>query len=323
MSRNNLDAVVGRENAREILDEIQASVGEVQQLEQVGGGLVHYVYRVTTDEQTSYLKIRGNHYSGIPNIATLPELIGNEKKALDLFSQNSAEYFPEILLYNSALHYLLLSDVMPGAITLDNKYTQGSVNPDDLYYFGQALGSIHQHSNTTEPVRNPNDRAYQNNLLLYALESYQHPVLLDAATEHKDRETQLLVGDLSPKNTYIENGVVRLCDLENAHQGALVYDQAFAIAHILLHHEYAESAIASMWGFIEGYESVGGEIDQGDALLRSTLHGFLLYRLDNPVIPYELPFTPQRRKQITRNVFTGLDEQETDLEVIAAKIFRN
>ncbi len=323
MSRNNLETIVGKENASEILEEIQSSIGDLQQLDQVGGGLVHYVYRVTTDQQTAYLKIRGKHYSGIPNIATLPELISNEKRAIDLFSQKSANYFPEILLYNSALHYLLLSDVMPGAITLDNKYVQGLVTTEDLTYLGQALGSIHLNSNTFEPVRNPDDKKYQNNLLTYALESYKHPVLIDAALEHKERKTQLLVGDLSPKNTYIENGLVRLCDLENAHQGALVYDQAFVIAHILLHHDVCELAIASMWAFIEGYESVGSEINMDDDLLRSTIHGFLLYRLDNPVIPYELPVSAQRRKQLTSNVFAGLDEQEKDLEVIVANIFRN
>lgn len=322
MSRKSLESVVGRKDANAILQEIESTIGEVDSLEQVGGGLVHYVYRVNSDSQSAYLKIRANHYSGIPNIATQPELIGNEKRAIELFSINSSEYFPEILLYNSALHYLLLTDVMPGGTTLDRLYQRGVVNPTNLYEFGRAVGDIHTNTQIQEPVRSPNDIQYQSNLMKYALESYEHPVLMMAASEHKQRQTQLLVGDLSPKNTYIEGETVRLCDLENAHQGALPYDQAFVLAHILLHHEAQNSAIAAMWAFIEGYEEMGGQIDQGDSLLSQTLHGILLYRLSNPVIPYELPFKPKRRKQMTDNVFASLGQNSHDLEVVAANLFK-
>lgn len=322
MSRKSLESVVGKENASEILAEIETSIGEVQELDQVGGGLVHYVYKVSTGSKTAYLKIRANHYSGIPNIPTQPELIGNEKRAIELFSINSGEHFPEIILYNSVLHYLLLSDVMPGGVTLDRRYQLGKVEQNDLYQLGYALGSIHSDTQTGESVRYPNDEQYQSSLMKYALESYEHQTLMKAAQEHKRRNTQLLVGDLSPKNTYIHDEAVRLCDLENAHQGALPYDQAFAIAHILLHHKSRDSAIAAMWAFIDGYESSESTVDQGDALISQTLHGILLYRLDNPVIPYELPFKSKQRRRMATNVFSSLDNNTHDLEVVAANLFK-
>lgn len=322
MSRKSLESVVGKESASKILDEINSSIGEVKQFDQIDGGLVHYVYRVITDSQATYLKIRANHYSGISNIATQPELIGNEKRAIELFSVNSAEYFPEVILYNSVLHYLLLTDVMPHGITLDKKYQQRSVGGEDLFQFGRAIGSIHLNSQTREPVRNPDDQQYQVNLMKYTLESYRHPVLMMAADEHKRRQTQLLVGDLSPKNIYIRRDIVKLCDLENAHQGALPYDQAFVIAHILLHHEARDTAIAAMWAFLKGYAISGSSVDDKDRLVGDTLHGILLYRLDNPVIPYELPFRSQRRKQMAANVFSSLDQNITDLEIITANLFK-
>lgn len=322
MSRKSLESVVGEQNAGQILEEVQGSIGEVSKFKQVGGGLVHYVYRVTGDAQSAYLKLRANHYSGIPNISTQPELIVNEKRAIELFSVHSGEYFPEILLYSSALHFLLLSDVMPGGTTLDKQYSRGKVSPTDIFQLGRVIGSIHEASNTQEPVRTPNDKQYQSNLMLYALESYKHPVLLAASEEHKRRKTQLLIGDLSPKNTYVEGEIVRMCDLENAHQGALPYDQAFAIAHVLLHHPRREAAIVAMWAFLDGYESNGGDIDHGDALLAQTLHGILLYRLDNPVIPYDIPVSGRRRNKMTKNVFSSLNENSKDVEVIAANLFK-
>lgn len=322
MPRKNLESVVGRNDANGILEEIQSNIGEIQQLEQVGGGLVHYVYKITTASQTAYLKIRADHYAGIPGIATQPELIVNEKRAIDLFSIDSGEYFPKIILYNSIFHYLLLTDVMTGGITLDKRYQLGDVRQNDLYHFGYAVGSIHFNTKTNESIRTPDDTQYQENLMLYALKNYGHPVLMNAANEHKRRQTQLLIGDLSPKNTYISDETVKLCDLENAHQGALPYDQAFVIAHILLHHEIRDAAIAAMWAFVDGYEVVGSNVDQGDSLLSETLHGILLYRLDNPVIPYELPFKPDRRKQMASNVFSSLDQNEHDLEVVVANLFK-
>jgi Ser/Thr protein kinase RdoA (MazF antagonist) len=143
-----------------------------------------------------------------------------------------------------------------------------------------------------------------------------------AAEEHKRRPTQLLVGDLSPKNTYIENGVVRLCDLENAHQGAIEYDQAFALAHVLLHQKSEQDAVTAMQAFLDGYQELGPTVDRSDGLLGATLHGILLYRLDNPIIPYELPFSDDRRQQMTANVFASLDQNTQGLEEIATNLFK-
>lgn len=305
-----------------ILNEAESKLGKIIDLQAVSGGLVHYVFKLIGESETAYLKIRSNHYSGIPNIPTDPALIANEKRAIDLFTMNSADYFPKVLLYNSALHYLLLSDVMPEGTTLDKQYKSVSAPDDAFVHMGNALASIHSNTTTQEPVREPDDKQYQANLMKYALESYEHHQLMQAAAEHKAREKQLLVGDLSPKNTYIRDGIVRLCDLENAHQGALQYDQAFIIAHLLLHQEVQPMAIAAMWSFIDGYEESGKKIDQGDALLSQTLHGVLLYRLINPVIPYDLSFSKIRRKQMAANVFSSLDQLPKDLEVVVANLFK-
>jgi hypothetical protein len=211
---------------------------------------------------------------------------------------------------------------MPGGITLDKRYQLGDVKPFDLYHFGRAVGSIHRCTQTIDTVRTPDDKQYQANLMKYALESYEHPTLIRAAQEHKRRQTQLLVGDLSPKNTFIRDTEVKLCDLENAHQGALPYDQAFVLAHILLHHDARDAAIAALWAFVDGYESVSGAIDKGDPLIGETLLGILLYRLDNPVIPYELQFEASRRKQMASNVFSSLNQSTHDLEVVTANLFK-
>lgn len=323
MSRERLERAVGEETAGNILEDISLAVGSIERLDQVDGGLVHYVFRVTSESQTAYLKIRGNHYSEIPDIPTQPELIGNEKKAIELLAINSAEYFPEIILYSSVLHYLLLSDIMPGGTTLDKRYQQGRVSSDDLHQLGLAIGSIHS-ANTSlrEPVRNPNDSQYQSNLMKYVLESYGHPILMKASLEHQRRITQLLVGDLSPKNTYIEGDKVRFCDLENAHQGALAYDQAFILAHILLHNVERNTAIAAMWTFLDGYNESGIQVDQGDSLVSDTLHGILLYRLDNPIIRYDLLFKKRRRRQMAENVFWCLNQGSKDFEIIASNLFK-
>jgi hypothetical protein len=77
-----------------------------------------------------------------------------------------------------------------------------------------------------------------------------------------------------------------------------------------------------MWAFLKGYAISGSSVDDKDRLVGDTLHGILLYRLDNPVIPYELPFRSQRRKQMAANVFSSLDQNTTDLEIITANLFK-
>lgn len=323
MSVEDLSEIVGVDNVSEMRHELDIHLGTVTDFEVAVGGLVHHVFRMKSHSGSAYLKIRGNFYAGLPDIPTQPELIENEKRALDLFAAKTPEYFPSVIAHSPSKHYLLLSDIMPGGLTLDKKYSQETVSMSDLWHLGRALGDIHaSHADTPEAVRQPDDKYYQSNLMKYALESYEHPLLIAAAEEHKTRPTQLLVGDLSPKNTYIENGVVRLCDLENAHQGAIEYDQAFALAHVLLHRTSEQDALIAMRAFLDGYQELGPTIDETDALLNATLHGILLYRLDNRIIPYSLPFSEDRKRQMIENVYRSLDQNTRSLEEVTVNLFR-
>ncbi len=317
-----LSPIMSEQGRKQLLHDVESKLGKVRSIEEVSGGLIHYVYRVKGNKQTAFLKIRSDHYSRIPNIATDPSLIQDEYHALQTFGERSPSHFPKILLFNSVYHYLLLSDIMPGSVPLDRKYASRSVTNKNINQLGLAVGQIHRSvSDVVSPIRIPDDTEYQRKMLSYIFELSQNPILIKAAQDHKRRDKKLLIGDSSPKNVFIEGNRVGFCDLEGAHQGALVYDQAFLLAHVLIHQASKKTSISAMHAFIDGYSKNNG-IDLQDDLLLKTVQAVLLFRLVNPVVSYNLLFSSLQRKNMAENIENNLGKKTSSIEKIAEQMFK-
>ena len=325
MSKKEIDIlspILSKPGRDQLYHDITAQLGTITSITEASGGLVHYVYKVVGADQTAFLKIRSNHFSRIPQITTDPSLIRDEHQALQMFKEKSPLHFPNVLLFNATYHYLLLSDIMPGSVPLDVKYEKNSVTQADIGQLGLAVGEIHNSvSDVTLPVRQPDDTAYQNRMLGYIFELSEHPALIKAAQEHKNRAKKLLIGDSSPKNTFVEGDKVGFCDLEGSYQGALAYDQGFLLAHVLLHQGSEHHSIEAMHAFIDGY-SQHTDIDLQDDLLLNTIQAVLLFRLVNPVISYNLLFSPLQRKNMAANVTNNLSKKTRNIEKIAEEMFK-
>lgn len=321
---NILAPSLGEERSYQIAHEVDEAFGDVVNIEEVSGGNIHYVYRLANDsEESAYLKIRTDHYVRLPDISTQSEKINDEKKALDMLSAKAPEYFPRLIKHSPTLHYLLLADLMPGCSNLEDKYRNGDVQLEDIHDLGFAIGDVHgRHRDTSEMVRtdHPTDHEVRDTLLDYNLRFFKHPALLDAARKLVAKPTQLLIGDLSPKNALVNDGLVGFCDVENSHQGPIVYDQAYALAHVLLHQESADGALQATERFVEGYQK-SNEIDTDDPLLVVAVQGILLYRLANPVIPYNLTFDSTTKRGMVQSIYDSLDRLADDFNGITKRIF--
>ncbi len=314
-----LEVVYNKETAEQIVPTIQGLVGSIQTAERVSGGYVHYVFRVGGEERVAYLKARGDHFARLPHIETDPKRIAEEHKALQLYIQHCAQYFPEVLHFDADRNYLLLTELLPGVLTLEQRFLHEQVSMNEVEQLGFSLGDIHaQTASVQEPIRPDGDQAFKENLFKYVIEYPQHPSLLAAATEHWNRNTQLLIGDTSPKNVFVNNTKVGYCDLEGSHQGSVVYDQAFMLAHLLLHQQSKLGALTALQHFVYGYAAGNpeGSLDFGDKLLPHTIQGIFLYRLDNDLIPYNLDMTRLDRKKAAARIYASLSKGTTDIEEI-------
>jgi 5-methylthioribose kinase len=303
-----LSPFVPRARMQHLFAQIESIVGPIQSVNRVSGGLVHFVFSVAGQNGRVFLKIRGRFYAEVPDITTNPAIISDEYRALMLYSQVLDGVFPTVLLFDPNLHYILLSDVMPDNTTLADKYVAGKVSPSDLFSLGATLGRIHLSLAQLDTcIRTPDDTTYRNRVLEYVFERYDHPLLQNEASRHRDREDQLIIGDLSPKNIRVADGRVTLCDLENAHRGSRLYDLAYLLAHVMLHSASVDQAIAASSALLDGYIVAGAQLDKEDDHLLITTMAIFLYRLDNPKIPYNLGNLAARRTALRANAFRLLE----------------
>lgn len=267
-------------------------------IEKVQGGLVHCIYRISTDTITLIVKIRGEHYSALPQISTNPSLIVYEKNALEVLSKIAPEIFPKLIGYISEKHLLILSDIMPNRKTLEANLNNHLIAGQDTYRLGQLLAVIHKKLAYIKKITRKDDRRIYSQLLYYRLGYHSHPVLDQTIEYLNSMPKQLILGDLSPKNIgVLENGAFTICDFENMHRGNTLSDIGFLGSSLLLHTignlSLAENLLRS---FLKGYKSEL-DLNMDTIVLKRIVLAIALYRLVNPVIPYALEVTELQRKQ--------------------------
>lgn len=283
--------------SRETLACIQEHIGSSIKVTRVSGGLVHYIYKVTGQRGAGYLKIRGTHFSGVPEIETEPHLIGDEARALKLYNSYFPAIFPRILDFDEKAFCLVLSDVMPHQETFEDNLNNNVVRDKDIRFLGLTIGKIHSvTSYINRPIRIEGDDSFRERQLYYLLESAGHPRLTKIVKEYKKRQTNLILGDPSPKNIGIKNGQIGICDLENSRQCSYAFELGHIIAHLLIHNLGDQKKAERFTElFLSGYKTSKSDVNISDPLLTPTMLGILLYRLNNPVIPYNLNISKKER----------------------------
>jgi tRNA A-37 threonylcarbamoyl transferase component Bud32 len=287
---------------------IEKEIGKLLQIKQLSGGLVHYVYRIIGERQVGIAKVRSSFYSALPHISANPEDIRYERDAIFLLSQVEPNVFPHLLMFDAQKAMILMTDVIPSNITLEGILNEGVATEELMNKIGTTLARVH---NNLLPVSRPiredgDDRLYSLNLY-YRLGYLGHPVLDETVERLKALPRQLIIGDLSPKNIGLNGGEITICDLDYVHMGNVIFDVGFLTGHILVHsiQDY-ENANSGVDAFLSGYIEGNSDFDKENPLLKQIALGIVLYRLNNPVIPYNIPLTEEQKRGKTTATFSQL-----------------
>ncbi|MBT2506999.1 phosphotransferase [Streptomyces sp. ISL-98] len=300
------------------LDDVLAAcrqhVGPVTRIERATGGNVSHVFRVHGERGRAVLKIRSTCFSNIPEIATNPELIADEHRALGLYCQALPDLFPKVLAFLPHAHALLMTDVFPDGLTWRQHLDQRPATPAEADRLGRALARVHH---ATASVRTPirpqgGDDRFREHTFDFCLRPTGHPALLAACTALAALpDQQLVLGDVAPKNISLAHGGVAFVDLDNVHYNAPLYDVAYLLAHVLLHHlRWPAELPAITAALLDAYTgSAPAGHWQQDPLLATVTAGVLLYRLATHVVPYPPTAPPavgeRYRIQVVRLLDTG------------------
>ncbi len=270
---------------------LKKHIGASYTITPASGGLVHHVYKVTTEHATYYLKVRGTKFAKMPTVESRPEDIEFEYRALKQFYKIAPRSFPKVIAYSHVNSMILLSSIMTPDINLEFLLNNGVVNDAAVERISRLVAKVHNGLYASAAVvRGENEDEYYENNLYYRLSSLGRTPLKDVVTRLKKHKRQIIFGDLSPKNMAIDEEGVYICDLDAAHYGNVLFDIGFFAGHLLLHtFNQPDSHIAE--AFINTYFTNADLHIEGEDedLLARIMVGTCIYRLDNTIVPYNLP----------------------------------
>jgi len=283
-------------------DTFISSLPTTEELASVSGGVTHLVYRITSEEDKYYLKIRKDRFVQIPEITCNPADIAIEHRALTTFHQVSPENFPRVLSFNQDKFYMVLSDAIPNGEKLETLFLEDEVTPRMLFNLGGTLRRIHDRSMTfTQGLRTDDDAARYEELLEHRF-GYRHHLVLDELVDQlrKQGSRQLVLGDPSPKNIGANNDgeLFMFFDLETAHKGDTVFDYGYLLGHVAIHtFTSPATAVEAIKSYTKGY----GEHTFNEETVKRIALGIMLYRLDS-IIPYPLRLDTEERTRTQQRI---------------------
>lgn len=286
----------------------------------VSGGLVHHVYKIVTNRAVYYLKVRGTTFAKMPSVKSRPEDIEFEYRALKQFHAIAPQSFPEVIAYDRAGSKILLSSIMTPDTNLEFLLNNGTVNSAHIECIAQLVAYVHRElCDSSEIIRGQNEDEYYENNLCYRLSSLGRQPLNDSVARLQKHKKQIIFGDLSPKNMAIDDKGVYICDLDAAHYGNVVFDIGFFAGHLLLHtFNQRNSYLAE--AFINTYlNNTSSHItDEDEKLLARIMIGTCIYRLDNLMVPYNLPnLLVEEKKEILARLDELLYKKDLDIKELS------
>ena len=295
-------------------DNFLLSLPKINNVLKISGGVAHQVFQINAGINRYYLKIRGDRFASIPEIACNPKDIEIEYRALESFHQVAPDNFPKVFNFNQDKNYLILEDAMPNGEKLEDLFLKGKTTPQMFFNFGQTLAKIHDASSSCKkPIRINGDRAYYKTVLGHRF-GYRNNPILDSLIESLSalKNKQLILGDVSPKNIGVnDNGKnFMFFDLETVHQGDTVFDYAYFLGHILIHNLTSSSAnLEDVTEYMKGY----GDHKFEELMVKRIALGIMLYRLRS-IVPYPTRLNAIQATEVERNIESLLPHDLTKLD---------
>ncbi len=276
-------------------DPFLANLKEINEITPVSNGVSHYVYKITTDKDNFFLKIRENHFSRLPEIAIRPEDIKSEYKALTIYESFMPNNFPQIVSFSDQKHYLITTDATFNGMLFQETLISGDATGEMVYNLGSTLKEIHTSTAAyTDDIREEGDSTHYDLKLLHRFEFAKNDGLDEVVEKLKKQKKQLILGDPAPKNIGINNNGLLFIffDLEDAHQGNPIFDCGYLLGHILLHNLLDPKKASEL---ADDYTSGYGIEKFDEDMLKKIALGIVRYRLGGK-IPYPAPNIPQDMK---------------------------
>jgi len=229
----------------------------------------------TGQEETIYVRQSRDYVKEYKDLPRDPGRVYTEAKALTFISQVTPGTVPRVINIDRDNSILVLSDIRLGGDLLANEFAAGRVHEETGTNFGRIIGQIQKASfglsfgeilGDVSLKENDDKNAYLGSRAQSPLEFYpdQTRLLLEESTK---APRCFVVGDLSPKNIFVEGSKVRFLDLERTSTGDPAYDPAYIITHFLIDVEprLHQRSLEFIRSFMQSYiETVSESLDSSE-----------------------------------------------------------
>lgn len=296
-----------------LLADCRLHVGQIARIERAVGGNVSHVFRVRGVHGSVILKIRGGSLARIPALRTDPALIADERRALAVYAGVEPSVFPRVLAFHAESHAMILTDAFPDRRNYHQHLDERPATAEEMTRLGSTLRRVHRATQDVRTeIRSQGDLWFREHTFDFCLRATGHDVLSQACEELAARPgQQLILGDLAPKNLSLAAGGVAICDLDNVHWGWPLYDVAYFLAHLLIHHlrwaGHLRTLVPALLAAYFGAQSPQRRAPADEVLMATVVAGVVLYRLANEAVPYPLAGPPALADRFRDRVLRLLD----------------
>lgn len=196
---------------------------------------VHSVYKVTTEANTYFLKVRDSYCKKYHSIILNPLDINKEIQSIKMLYNLFPNNFPKVLYTNIDKTSFLMTDVINSWDYFINKLNWPLdilVLKKHIVALSKIIWEIHFILSSQRQVNIVNDSFDDRLIAIFWWTNFWDSILQDL----KNRENQYILWDLSPKNIWFNelwNPV--FFDLEYFSIWNSTFEIAFLLAHIYLH----------------------------------------------------------------------------------------
>jgi aminoglycoside phosphotransferase (APT) family kinase protein len=215
----------------------------ITDIQPVGDGVKNILYRVVTTQKRLIVKQARSRSNDKIKTFLDRKRIFQEKSCLEVLSQIlPPDIVPQVYLEDRTDFILVSEAPARDAVLWDNELGLGKVDLQIAAQCGELLATVHNHTKKAAELKavfkptKPFEQLRLEPLYKAMIPDYpEQQKLIEAQARALTKETVVLVlGDLRPRNVWVNSGQVFLVDFAAAHFGHPSFDAAFYASDLCL-----------------------------------------------------------------------------------------
>lgn len=215
----------------------------VTDIQPVGDGVKNIIYRVVTTKQRLIVKQARSRANDKGKMFLDRKRVFAEKGCLEVLSQIlPPDIIPEVHLEDRT-NFVLVSEAPPREAALwEDELATGKIDLQIAAQCGELLATVHNHTKRSKDLKTqfksmkPFEQLRIEPLYKAMIPDYpEQQKMIEAQARSLTKDANVLVlGDLRPRNVWVNSGQVFLVDFATAHFGHPSFDAAFYASDLCL-----------------------------------------------------------------------------------------